>query len=1086
MPGADEWPTDSTGAEEPWKPSGNDANLSASPEPGKSGNVPPGEDLDLHIGWDRFESLVLALLRGVLGLRGVKFRRYGVQGQAQHGIDLAGREPDGHYTVIQCKEYKTFTAGDLRDAVTVFATGRRPFGAHHLIIATSAATQSTQVAEELARLQDLHHDLELDLWGAEQINDHLRTQGDVVARFWTRETAATFCTGAPQPGVPVPLPDRQEQAERILVGPLRTNDVAPVLRQADSLRSTAPEQSARLYGELADRLHDEGFRGHAVTMRGKQLDALVAARLVDQAIELAAHLAVTALHFGDRVEPRMLQRRIEGLTADAVRSGEQPSAGAQRHARLVSSAVRSVLHPLGVFHALRAALEAPSAEEPAYQPLLVLLLAEHLLASDPAQLQDLETLIDTAIAHAAEQPIARVTEDAVIRLRLVRAEYDPAERAELKRLARRHLVPGRHAALINAREARRCALEGRPEEALEGWRDAVYDAIHAEMTEDAASWLYAVRAVNAQYGPLTSALDDEHRLAQALRATGRGRLLDRMRSFREHALSARVKDKPVEAVLSARRWLTDTVITGDWASEFEALEFLGDLYRDSHEPSLAAQYYQRAGTAKKLTELAGSTGDLMLPLGPLADAPWWVLRARGAIVEAQADLIDDDSAGTLLTELTALAERGRSGELMDSPFGNLTHQATRSACVLAGRGTQEQATALLQLLAPDVPRDPQHYRHSDDSHATACVTIAKAHPGAAMPALTRLFDLAEAGAHKALQLVVDDEVISLVAAPEERTEPVMASVAREALTEEAMAELRARVGRLDDNGLYLADVARSLADPGHPAVLQRAEQARDRILRRPDPVPGVAEFGTRLVSDSYLVRCLDTEVRTACLDKLMAVASDAGEVAASRRDALIGARNLVADLSADVRCRVFDTAKAFVLGGRDGSYLDDEVTGTPHPLSAFKVFNGSASLRGEALLLASVSATSPEAHAWVRDQAIGLLTSKDSGDLHCAALTLSWLTGDIAAEVDANLMAAHHHAGVRQASAVLCLRHPARYRDAAMRLAEDGEYRVRRTLAEAAAHADPEDSGTATTVLEVLARDARHSVRAAVRPRPNA
>jgi hypothetical protein len=37
----------------------------------------------------------------------------------------------------------------------------------------------------------------LDLWGAEQINRHLRRNADIVAQFWTRETAATFCTGAP-------------------------------------------------------------------------------------------------------------------------------------------------------------------------------------------------------------------------------------------------------------------------------------------------------------------------------------------------------------------------------------------------------------------------------------------------------------------------------------------------------------------------------------------------------------------------------------------------------------------------------------------------------------------------------------------------------------------------------------------------------------------------------------------------------------------------------------------------------------------------------------------------------------------------
>ncbi len=88
-----------------WTPCDADEDLRAPVSPGSPGRVPHGEDLDLHLGWDRFEKLVLALSRRMLGLRGMKFRRYGVQGQKQHGIDLAGRDTDGSYTVVQCKEY---------------------------------------------------------------------------------------------------------------------------------------------------------------------------------------------------------------------------------------------------------------------------------------------------------------------------------------------------------------------------------------------------------------------------------------------------------------------------------------------------------------------------------------------------------------------------------------------------------------------------------------------------------------------------------------------------------------------------------------------------------------------------------------------------------------------------------------------------------------------------------------------------------------------------------------------------------------------------------------------------------------------
>jgi hypothetical protein len=214
----------------------------------------------------------------------------------------------------------------------------------------------------------------------------------------------------------------------------------------------------------------------------------------------------------------------------------------------------------------------------------------------------------------------------------VRSEYDDAVRRELLHAARRHQVPGRHAALISAREARRRCLESRAEEALEGWRDAVNDAILAGLTDAAADWLYSIRALNVRYGPWTTELDEEHRLAQALNATGSGQLLYRSRDPREAAMSALVGEKPIEAVLEARRWLTDAVITGSWADEEDALSFLGDLYQDNSEPLLAASYFQRAGDDKKLTDLASQVGDLLLPLGPLRDAPWW--QGPGKVVHA--------------------------------------------------------------------------------------------------------------------------------------------------------------------------------------------------------------------------------------------------------------------------------------------------------------------------------------------------------------------------------------------------------------------------------------------------------------------
>ncbi|WP_406447580.1 hypothetical protein OHB14_50170 [Streptomyces sp. NBC_01613] len=1028
--------------------------------------------MDLHLGWDRFEKLMLALSRRVLGLRDIRFRRYGVQGQTQHGIDLAGREPTGDYTVVQCKDYAAFTAGDLRKAVAKFAVGRRPFDAGRLIVATSASTEATQLADELAGLQLKYPDLDLDLWGSEQINQHLRYCGDIVAQFWTRETAADFCTGAPLPGVPAPLPDRQEQAERILVGPLSTDDVAPMLRAADGKRAEAPAESATLYGDLANRLHEAGYRGHATVLRKKQLEALQEGGLFDEAAGLAAELAAAALHHGDSDQARILAHQLDQFARDAASSGTSEASVTARHAALINAAAQDIAHPL-TMSCLAPALEG-GGSGPDYQPLLVLMLAEYRLATEPHMLEELDGIVSTALAQAKEQPATEQTQDTVVRLRLLRAEYDRAERQDLLREARRHRMKGRHAALVSAREARRCVLEGRAEEALESWRDAVQDGIHAGLAEEAADWLYAIRAANARYGPWTTEIDDEHRLAQALRTTGSGRLLDRLQDPRAQAMSALVRGKSTGAVLAARRWLTDSVVTGSWADESEAVTFLGDLYCDNEEPDLAAAYYQRAGSTEKLEKLAESMGDGLLSLVSGASQPWWVLRSRAALVAAQSDLGEDVVARELFDEMMDLAVRGRAGELVDSPTRSLAIQAAKSACALVSRSTHEQAAALLDLLGPDVPRKPNQYRHTDDEHAAACVAIAMARPGLAMRALTRLFDLADVHTDKALKVLVRDQTLRLLGALPQGDSIVSCSP----LSDDEQNTLRTRADELARQGHYLSNVIQAAVNPDHPDVQERARAARDRLLARPEPDPNSMSLGSAMVPDSAMVCHLASDDQHACLEKLLTVASDRRELASNRQDALIGAHNLVADQEPGAKRTTFRASQPFVLGALDGSRLDDEFTGQAHPLSTLKINLGSASLRGHGLRLAAASATTADEQEWVRDQAVELLRSDEAIDIQEAALALNRLPREVTGDIDAPALAGHSHISVRQLSAVLCMQHPQRFADTMARLAADSSARVRRTLAEvAAAHSASDAPPAVAELLDRLGKDPRHSVR---------
>lgn len=238
--------------------------------------------------------------------------------------------------------------------------------------------------------------------------------------------------------------------------------MARKLREADARRTHDPSGSAYLYGELATKLDSVGFSGHARVLRSKQLDALKEGAFTDRAAELAGHLAAVGLHHGETDGPRLLGRELEQLAHPAPNSSTDSLRSTALHAQLIHAAVESAQHPLGKAAPLLAALRdtAGSTATPRYQPLLVLLLAETLLADAPELIADLDDLVVGAIAQVDEKPIEGVANDVVLRLRLVRAEYDDAERRTLLQAARRHSITKQHAALVSAREARRRALDG--------------------------------------------------------------------------------------------------------------------------------------------------------------------------------------------------------------------------------------------------------------------------------------------------------------------------------------------------------------------------------------------------------------------------------------------------------------------------------------------------------------------------------------------------------------------------------------------------------------------------------------------------
>lgn len=159
--------------------------------------------LNLHeLGWDNFEKLVTEIVRKV---EGREARRYGRPGQSQDGIDIVGFRPDAPPCVYQAKNYATFTAGVLEKAVEKYASGSRPFGASHLVIATSDDTSDTGMLRVLAELRTKNSDLSIDLWGRQELSDMLYDHPRTVTKFFGPAAAEAFCRpAAPSSAEPAP------------------------------------------------------------------------------------------------------------------------------------------------------------------------------------------------------------------------------------------------------------------------------------------------------------------------------------------------------------------------------------------------------------------------------------------------------------------------------------------------------------------------------------------------------------------------------------------------------------------------------------------------------------------------------------------------------------------------------------------------------------------------------------------------------------------------------------------------------------------------------------------------------------------
>lgn len=627
---------------------------------------------------------------------------YGRSGQKQYGLDIVQRKADQQTVLFQVKRYPSVTPDQLRSIVEDYAgPPRKPghglpprrFDPRRFVVVTSASIDSdTANVDEVAALgKDYEHDLDIEVWGAEELGRRLRDASGLVSAVFGRAWAEAFC------GVAPPEPSAADPRPLGLVEePVQVLGLAAMVEDAQASETAAPAEAATLYASVAAELAQAGFPGHAALMRSKQATALRTAG------DEAAAFGIDISNMLNRV---LLGEDFWISPDETLRAAAEALGGAYL-------AKWHVLEALAGWHETGTDLSASSSTaELASSPdtdaaLMCCLLLEQALVDglfdfDPPRSMFVETDSDTASRLEALRAAAEsaTSSDPIVRARLrcavadasLRINSTPGDVATAYSLLIEHAVAGRlHNAngLVASRAAYAFATHGDVTRAENLWRRAVLDSSEASLYGDARQALRSIQAATTDVGKFAM-----FGLSTVIQAMPNRRCLvevDALAAVR--AFEASQEKRLPDAFGNARRWLFAARVSGHLVEERLAWRQLGRILSASGD-SNAIECFILAGEANAAVEVARQAT-------ALADTWRWTgstIRGRRAaaiqVVAAQRRLVPDEHVDSLVQDLFSLAE-GLWGTSRMGPNPQL--EALKA---LASLGNRIPETAVDQVLA---------------------------------------------------------------------------------------------------------------------------------------------------------------------------------------------------------------------------------------------------------------------------------------------------------------------------------------------------------------------------------------------------
>lgn len=142
--------------------------------------------------WEDFEKLCLAVVQIDFSINDCEI--YGIKGQAQEGIDIFARQPNGRYSSYQCKRYQEFNLSDIKKAVQCFKGKDFYNKSDSLYLCTSCEWNKNQIQDTFEELKTelQKENITLVKWDKIQLSRLLKDKPQIVFDFFGLEWVKKF------------------------------------------------------------------------------------------------------------------------------------------------------------------------------------------------------------------------------------------------------------------------------------------------------------------------------------------------------------------------------------------------------------------------------------------------------------------------------------------------------------------------------------------------------------------------------------------------------------------------------------------------------------------------------------------------------------------------------------------------------------------------------------------------------------------------------------------------------------------------------------------------------------------------------